>query len=142
MFHLQEFFRLTECIYWVYWVIEFFPFVYKYVELATEWVPALRNNAVIIFCAKNSSYYYRNSHQRCSIKKAVLEDFKTFIEVHLRWSLFFIKVLRSATFWWFFDDAIDDEEIKCSHPIFHAVFQLSLLVKLNKLSLLWEIFIL
>ena len=39
------------------------------------------------FCKKS-----RNSHQRCSIKKAVLKNFAIFTGIHLCWSLFLIKL--------------------------------------------------
>ena len=48
---------------------------------------------------KNYSISYRNSHQRCSINKAVLKNFAILIERHPCWSLFLIKLqaFRSAT---------------------------------------------
>ena len=39
------------------------------------------------FCKKS-----RSSHQRCSIKKAVLKNFAIFTGIHLCWSLFLIKL--------------------------------------------------
>ena len=46
------------------------------------------------FCKKS-----RSSHQRCSIKKAVLKNIAIFTGIHLCWSLFLIKLqaLRPAT---------------------------------------------
>ena len=35
----------------------------------------------------------RSSHQRCSIKKAVLKNFAIFTGKHLRWSFFLIKLV-------------------------------------------------
>ena len=49
----------------------------------------------------NENGLYRSSHRRCSIKKAVLENFAKLAGKHLRQSLFFNKVadLTLATLW-------------------------------------------
>ena len=41
--------------------------------------------------------FYRSSHQRCSIKKAVLKNFARFTGKHLRWSLFLLTLLRRGS---------------------------------------------
>ena len=43
------------------------------------------------FC-RESNYTYKNSHQRCSVKKAALKNFIKFTVKHLCQSLFFNKV--------------------------------------------------
>ena len=40
----------------------------------------------------------RNSHWRCSVKKAVLKNFAIFIGKNLSWSLFLIKLFQHRIF--------------------------------------------
>ena len=52
-----------------------------------------------VFILSTGNRNIRSSHQRCSIKKAVLKNFAIFLRKHLFWSLFLIKLqtFRSTT---------------------------------------------
>ena len=53
-----------------------------------------------ILCKQITNFRFRSSHQRCSVKKAVLNYFSIFTGKHLRWSLLLIKLqsFRPATY--------------------------------------------
>ena len=55
MFYLYEFFRWTKYIWWA--IENNYLIVYKLVEFAVEWIPAIRNKVKIIFSSKNHLHY-------------------------------------------------------------------------------------
>ena len=50
---------------------------------------------VIEFTLKVIRRYSRSSHQRCSIKNAVLQNFATFTGKYMYWSLFLINFVKN-----------------------------------------------
>ena len=72
-------------------------------EKLLDIITRLRNSCLITFFKKIQSSHqrYRKSHRRCSVKKRVLKNFANFIEKHLCWSLFLIKLQAfSLNFFW------------------------------------------